>query len=107
MNTAVVVELQSVAKNSILGGGSRVENELLANLDKLHTTELGVERVKRNLNLSDTDVVAWCKDKTKNSSNIVRRGKNWYVHTEDAVITVNAHSFTIITAHKAKKKMST
>ncbi len=27
------------------------DNELLKNLDKLHTTELGVERIKRNLSL--------------------------------------------------------
>ena len=30
------------------------DDELLKNLDKLHTTELGVERIKRNLFL-DTD----------------------------------------------------
>ncbi|MCL2377055.1 MAG: DUF3781 domain-containing protein [Defluviitaleaceae bacterium] len=79
-----------------------MENDLSANLDKLHTTELGVERIKRNLSLADVDVVDWCKSKIKNSRNIVRRGKNWYAHTDDAIITVNAHSFTIITAHKAK-----
>lgn len=28
------------------------ENELLNNLDKLHTTELGEERIKRNLSLA-------------------------------------------------------
>ena len=80
-----------------------MENDLSANLDKLHTTELGVERIKRNLNLSDVEVVAWCRDKIRNTSSIVRQGKNWYAYTGDAVITVNAHSFTIITAHKAKK----
>jgi len=76
--------------------------ELFANLDKLHTTALGIERVKRNLSLADIDIVAWCREKIRNTNNIVRRGKNWYVDTGDAVITVNAHSFTIITAHKVK-----
>ena len=79
-----------------------VENDLHINLDKLHTTELGVVRIRKNLSLADIDVVIWCKDKVRNASDIVRRGKNWYVHSGDAVITINAHSFTIITAHKAK-----
>jgi hypothetical protein len=28
------------------------DNELRKNLDKLHTTELGVERIKRNIHIS-------------------------------------------------------
>jgi len=68
--------------------------------DKVHTTELGAVRIKRNLGLTDEDPVAWCKDRIKNADNIVRRGKNWCVYADDAVITVNASSFTIITAHK-------
>lgn len=39
------------------------ENELLRNLDKLHTTELGVVRIKKNLSLETNDVVNWCKTK--------------------------------------------
>jgi len=68
--------------------------------DKVHTTVLGAVRIKRNLGLPDEDPVAWCKDRIKNADNIVRRGKNWYVYVDDVVITVNASSFTIITAHK-------
>jgi len=79
-----------------------MNTDLLANLDRIHTTELGVERIKRNLGLTDVDVVVWCKDKIKNADNIMKRGKNWYVHVDKAIITVNASSFTIITAHKAK-----
>ena len=81
--------------------------ELLNNLDKLHTTELGVIRIKRNLSLNTDDVVAWCKDKI-NSENavITRNGKNWYVNIDACIITVNAYSYTIITAHKEKKAMS-
>lgn len=33
-----------------------IKNALLENLDKLHTTEMGVVRIKRNLSL-DTDLV--------------------------------------------------
>lgn len=40
------------------------ENELLRNLDKLHTTELGrVMRIKRNLSLDTDNVVEWCRAK--------------------------------------------
>lgn len=81
-----------------------VPNELLDNLDKLHTTELGVVRIKRNLSLDTEDVVGWCRDKI-NSDNavITRTGKNWYINIDTCIITVNAYSYTIITAHKEKR----
>ena len=76
---------------------------LILNLDKLHTTELGIERIKRNLELNVEDVVSWCKEKIKNSTSIItREGKNWYVVIDDCRITVNAYSYTIITAHRIK-----
>ena len=79
------------------------ENELLLNLDKLHTTELGVGRIKKNLSLSTNDVVEWCKEKIQSADAVItRNGKNWYVSIDGAIITVNAHSYTIITAHKEK-----
>ncbi len=80
------------------------DNELLKNLDKLHTTELSVERIKRNLSLDTDDVVDWCKAKI-NSVNavITRSGKNWYVNIDNCIITINAYNYTIITAHKEKK----
>lgn len=81
-----------------------INSELLKYLDKLQTTELGVERIKRNLSLDTEDVVVWCKDKIASAhAIIIRRGKNWYVNVDDIVITVNAHSYTIITAHREKK----
>ena len=33
---------------------------LISNLDRLHTTVMGTERIKRNLNI-ETDAVAYCK----------------------------------------------
>lgn len=79
-------------------------DELRNNLDQLHTTELGAVRIKRNLALDVDDVVDWCKMKI-NSANavIIRNGKNWYVNIENCIITVNAHSYTIITAHKEER----
>ena len=42
-----------------------INNGLLDNLEKLHTTELGVVRIKRNLSLDTDQVVAWCQEKIK------------------------------------------
>jgi len=81
---------------------SLAKNELMDNLDKIHTTELGVKRIKKNLNLDTNDVIVWCKDNIKNASDIFKKGKNWYVQAKDCTITINVHSFTIITAHKKK-----
>jgi len=72
----------------------------LENLDKLHTTELGIIRIKKNLEIKTNNVVAWCKNKIKNADNIIKKGKNWYVYADSSIITINAHSYTIITAHK-------
>ncbi len=78
-------------------------NELLENLEKIHTTPMGAERIRRNLALGDDvqDVVAWCKMQIElPEATITRKGKNWYCTVEGCIITVNAYSYTIITAHK-------
>lgn len=76
---------------------------LLDNIDKLHTTEMGVERIKRNLKLDTDDVVVFCKNKvTDKNSNIYKQGKNWYCDVDHIKITINSHSYTIITAHLQK-----
>lgn len=81
------------------------KNKLILNIGKLHTTDLGVERIKRNLCLDVDDIVGWCREKiNKPDNSIIRRGKNWYICTTDCEITVNAYSYTIITAHKQKNK---
>lgn len=80
-----------------------LQNELLDNLDKVHTTELGIVRIKRNLELDMEDVVKWCRDRIRSDKAVIlRKGKNWYIHIDTCVITVNAYSYTIITAHKEK-----
>jgi hypothetical protein len=75
-------------------------NELIKNIDLLHTTALGAERIKRNLGLTTDDVVGWCRQSILSAENIQRKGKNWYVYVDKSIITVNAYSYTIITAHK-------
>ena len=67
---------------------------------------MGVDRIRRNLSLDvdAKDVVAFCCQKIlDDKADITRQGKNWYVKIDDCIITVNAYSFTIITAHKRKK----
>ena len=77
-------------------------NDLLQNIKQIHTTVMGAERIKKNLELEINDVVEWCKRKVQKSNDIIRNGKNWYVNIDGVIITINAHSYTIITAHKKK-----
>lgn len=73
------------------------------NIDKIHTTEMGEGRIRRNLKTDTADVVEYCKNKILDRNcNIYRQGKNWYCEVDNIKITVNAHSYTIITAHVIK-----
>lgn len=79
---------------------------LLSNVDKVHTTKLGFERIKKNLHLENDNVVEFCKSKILDKScNIYREGKNWYCEIENMRITINSYSYTIITAHLIKKEV--
>lgn len=76
---------------------------LLSNIDKLHTTEMGIDRIKRNLKINTENVVKYCKEKIlDNNCNIYKQGKNWYCEIDNIIITVNSYSYTIITAHTKK-----
>lgn len=89
--------------NESLRVAQPTKEELLNHLDKLHTTDLGIVRIKKNLTIGTDDVVAWCKEKINLPHAIItKRGKNWYVNVDGFIITVNAHSYTIITAHQKK-----
>ncbi len=78
-----------------------MEDILIRNIVKVHTTEMGVDRIRRNLELGDIDVVAWCRERIVDPNSIKeKQGKNWYVHINGCVITINASSYTIITCHK-------
>lgn len=76
------------------------KNELLKNLDKLKTTLNGAIRIRQNLGVNSVNAVEWCKTQimSKNST-VYREGKNYYVNANGYEITINASSFTIITAH--------
>ena len=76
---------------------------LLENIDKIHTTKMGINRIKNNLKLDINNVEDYCKkilfDK---NCNIYKKGKNWYCETNNIIITINSYSYTIITAHIIK-----
>lgn len=79
--------------------------ELLSNIEKIHTTEMGEERIRRNLSLGKEilDTVGWCKEQIGlPEARIVRRGKNWYATIGGNTFTVNAYNYTIITAHRER-----
>lgn len=78
--------------------------ELLDNIENVHTTEMGMDRIKRNIGVDVEDIVEYCKDKIREDNAVIeRKGKNYYVTVDGIIITVNASSYTIITAHKEKK----
>ena len=79
-----------------------MNKELLNNINKILTTTMGIDRIKKNLNIN-TDVVEFCKNKILDKNcNIYKQGKNYYCEIDNIIITINSYSFTIITAHIKK-----
>lgn len=72
---------------------------LLENINKIHTTEMGVERIKKNLKINE-NVIDYCIKKILDKNcYIYKNGKNWYCEIDNIRITINSYSYTIITAH--------
>lgn len=70
--------------------------------ERIHTTPMGADRIKRNLK-AGTDVISLCQNIIRDENCTVRReGKNWYCENGSINITVNASSYTVITAHTKK-----
>ena len=79
-------------------------NNLIKNIDKLHTTELGAQRIRKNMSLDETDTVSLCKSYiSMPDAQFQLVGKNWYVKSNNFIFTVNAKSYTIITVKHADK----
>lgn len=73
---------------------------LLEQVDKIHTTERGIERIRKNLKIDTDDVVQYCVNKILDERCVIyKQGKNWYCGIDNITITINSSSFTIITAH--------
>ena len=80
------------------------KNNLISNIDKIHTTELGEDRIKKNLKLND-DAVNYLKEKLLDNRSIVyKEGKNYYCEIDNIKITINSYNYCIITAHLIKTK---
>ncbi len=81
------------------------KNELLTNIHKIHTTDLGIKRISKNLKIEDQNVVEYCIELIEDKNSIVtKKGKNFYVNIDNKELTINSSSFTIITAHIKKIK---
>ena len=78
---------------------------LLRHIDEIHTTELGEQRIKRNIGLYATEIIPEIEDALTFHSKFTvvrRRGKNFYVRYRDIQYTINASSYTVITAKVIK-----
>jgi hypothetical protein len=93
-----------------------LSNEMNINLRKViaeqfRNTTLGLLRIKRNLgiiNFSDSEVEVLLRKiiLSTSLSDIERKGKNYYLKCfkYNSILTVNSHSFTIITAKQINNK---
>ena len=95
-------------ENLKLGGVSAKEygeaKILFLNPDKIHTTEGGECRIKRNLKLGkEVNALDYCKKLIYDKNAKGRfNGKNLYIARGDEEITLNRSSYTIITAKGVK-----
>ena len=81
------------------------QDDFMSNIDRIHTTPMGKKRIPKNLGLENEDVVEFCKQKVLDQTcQRYRQGKNWYCENDHMKITINASSYTIITAHKKTRK---
>lgn len=80
-------------------------NNLLSNITKLHTTELGKKRIIKNLELTEIDVISYLTNKIlKPNCQIYKRGKNYYCEVDNIIITINGFNYCVITAHTIRKR---
>ena len=76
-------------------------NDLIKNIDKVHTIKAGLERVSRVEELKDIDVNAYFREQILNADKIERDGENWLAYVGNTIFTINAE-YTIITATPIK-----
>ncbi len=97
------MKINTIETPRLLIRGFTRDDALLNDIDKIHTTEMGIDRIKKNLKINVDDVVEYCTKIINNPNcDITRKGKNYYCQLNNEIITVNAYSYTIITAHLVK-----
>ena len=80
---------------------SSEKHNIINRLDELHTTKLGAQRIRENINFPvGDDLIANCRQIIVDSEKVIQRGKNYYVYYGNVVLTVNVRTMTIITAHE-------
>ena len=78
---------------------------LIKNMNKIHTTNMGLDRIKKNLKLDNYDIIEYIKNIIKNKYTITyKKGKNYYCETDNTIITINSYRLYIITTHIKKKR---
>lgn len=97
-----------IIKSAVFKGYNMGDKQiLLNNIDKVHTTQMGAYRIKKNLNLDNIDVVAFCRNLILDKDcRVYKQGENWYCEMDYMRVTVNSYSYTIITAHKYMPRVS-
>lgn len=79
-------------------------NDLINNFDKLHTTELGAQRIRKNMRTDVESIVSLCRSYiSMTDAKFQLVGKNWYVESNGFIFTVNAKSYNIITVKRVDK----
>jgi hypothetical protein len=80
--------------------------------NQFRNTPMGFIRIRKNLNisnLSNSETENYCKKIVLSTpiEDIETKGKNYYFKClkHNAILTINAHTFTIITAKQIKGKL--
>lgn len=74
---------------------------LIENIDKLHTTSVGITRITKNMGIEKKQVIEYCKELiTLKDTKITTNGKNFYCRNKNIIIVINAINYTIINAYK-------
>ena len=82
-------------------------SDLRANLDQLHISDDGAERIRQNLKMemAAEAIVSWCRESIRQANVIIGQGKNMYVcvhptYTFTHINTLSAcYSLQLPTAH--------
>ena len=73
---------------------------LILNINKIHTTTLGIKRIENNLGIKCD--MNYLKDKIIKSDCVYKKGKNYYCEIDNIKLTININNYCIITAHIMK-----
>ena len=58
----LIKPIQNAKSCGIISAGEKMDKQILIdNIELVHTTDMGVDRIKRNLKLDTNDVVGYCK----------------------------------------------